>query len=213
MNDIIINIKNMNYKYKVLCENPFIIRIYNLYSEYECNYIINKAKGNLQESTIIDNNQEVVSNYRTSKSAYITKNGEIPQKDIVLSYILKKLQKICGYGINYMEGIKVVNYEKGQEYKSHVDYFKENTKFILDNGDRKYTFFVYLNSLNENEGGTTTFTKLGIVSKPVMGDVLFWINKDDNGNYYDKTEHSGDIVIGNNEKWGMNVWIREFCYN
>ncbi len=45
-----------------------------------------------------------------------------------------------------------------------------------------------------------------------MGDAVFWVNIDDNHNYQEKTEHCGSIIIGNVEKWGANLWVRERSY-
>jgi prolyl 4-hydroxylase len=75
-----------------------------------------------------------------------------------------------------------------------------------------YTFFVYLNTLQPEDGGTTTFTKIGITSRPQAGDALFWVNIDHNGKYDEKTMHSGDMVLTDVEKWGINVWVRQRSY-
>jgi hypothetical protein len=74
------------------------------------------------------------------------------------------------------------------------------------------TFFVYLNTLSESAGGATFFPHLNIRSQPVAGDAVFWCNMDFKGNYFDQTLHAGEMVLGDEEKWGINLWVRQRSY-
>jgi prolyl 4-hydroxylase len=74
------------------------------------------------------------------------------------------------------------------------------------------TFFVYLNTLPDDAGGSTSFPELGLSVRPNVGDAIFWMNMDFDGNYYEQTLHGGDMVTGDVRKWGINIWIRENSY-
>lgn len=197
---------------QIINEKPALLRISNLLSREECEHIINLAKGKLSPSTLIVGNKEVVNPSRSSRSAFLTRNGELPFTDAVIHRFLTRCSILCGMPVSYFEGMKVVNYQKGQEYQGHHDFFKNHDNFTKDVGDRLLTFFVYLNTLSEEDGGCTYFPRLGVRSKPKAGDAMFWTNLDFDGNYYDDTLHAGEPVLGDTEKWGINVWIREKPY-
>lgn len=197
---------------EVLNEEPAIVRIGGLLNASDCKHIIDIAKNKLSPSTMIVGNKEVVNPGRSSKSAYITKNGILPTDDAVIHRFLTRCSILTGIPVSHFEGMKVVNYQKGQEYKGHHDFFRHHDNFTKKVGDRMLTFFVYLNTLEEQDGGCTAFPELGIKSQPKMGDAVFWTNMDFQGNYYDKTLHAGEPVLGDVEKWGINVWIRQESY-
>jgi prolyl 4-hydroxylase len=200
------------YKTMMYSVNPPIMRISNVLTKEECLHIIELARDKLGSSTMVLNNSEVVNSGRNSKSAFITRNGSHPVNDVIVHSFLDRLSKICGYPVNHFEGMKVVNYQKGQRYYAHFDFFRENDKFTKDVGDRLLTFFVYLNTLEPEDGGTTSFPNLKITSQPQAGDIVFWANMDFSGNYFEDTLHSGDEVLTDVEKWGINVWVRQQPY-
>jgi len=130
---------------------------------------------------MIVNNQEIVSQSRSSRSAFITKNGDHPTNDAVIHRFLSRLSQFTGFPVSHFEGMKVVNYQKGQEYLGHYDFFREHDNFTRVAGDRQLTFFVYLNTLDEKAGGCTSFPKLDLKIKPKEGDAVFWTNMDFKG--------------------------------
>ncbi len=203
------------YPNKILSEhNPTLVLLPNLLSPNECQHIINKAKDKLFSSTMIVNNQEVVNASRNSKSAFITSNGVLPTDDAVIHRFLSRLSRLCGTPTTHFEGMKVVNYQKDQQYLAHYDFFREHDNFLQTAGDRMYTFFIYLNTLQPEDGGTTSFPKINLTCQPHAGDGLFWVNIHPlhPDQYEDNALHSGDPVLTNTEKWGVNVWVRQRSY-
>jgi len=201
---------------EIINENPPMAKIENLLSSWECQHIIDKARPNLSSSTMIVNNKEVVDpKGRSSRSAYLTTSGKLPENDIVIHRFLTRLSKLIDIPISHFEGMKVVNYQTNQEYKGHYDYFQNHDNFTKNTGDRMYTFFVYLNTLDaEKNGGSTSFPKLNLKIAPVAGTGIFWVNllNHPERKYFDQTLHAGEMVTGEVEKWGINVWIREKPY-
>jgi prolyl 4-hydroxylase len=102
----------------------------------------------------------------------------------------------------------VVKYQPGQEFKTHVDYFdpQEDEKAIENGGQRIATFFVWLNDLKEDDGGSTTFPRLGLKCIPDQGSALFWWNQYGRTLLSD-TEHQGS-PLKKGTKYGLNIWIR-----
>ena len=203
---------HFGFSIKLLNEKPAIVHIHNLLNPVECQHIINLARPKLTSSTMIVNNVETVNPSRSSSSAFLTQNGELPTNDAIIHRFLSRLSKFTGYPVSHFEGMKVVNYKKSQQYLAHYDFFREHTNFTKESGDRQFTFFVYLNTLPEEAGGYTAFPNLNLKVKPSLGDAVFWTNMDFAGKYYEETLHAGEPVLTDVEKWGINVWIREKSY-
>jgi len=193
-------------------QKPPMLLIRNLLTPWECQHLIDLAGPRLESSTMIVGGKEVVNTVsRSSRSAFITKNGQLCE-DPVIHRFLSRISKLIDVPISQFEGMKVVNYRKGEQYTTHRDYFGAGTSFIKGTGDRMMTFFVYLNDMTEEEGGATAFPDLGIKIRPEAGSAAFWVNIDHNGHYFKETTHAGEPVLGDREKWGVNVWIRQKAY-
>jgi prolyl 4-hydroxylase len=193
-------------------QNPPVMMIRGLLSQWECQHLIEIAGPKLDYSTMIVNGQEVVNRKaRSSRSAFITTNGLL-HEDPVIYRLLTRVSGMINVPIDHFEGMKVVNYRKGEEYTPHKDFFGKGTPFTDRIGDRMYTFFIYLNDLEEEEGGATAFPELGIKIRPEAGTAMFWVNIDQNGQYFQQTLHAGEPVVGDREKWGVNIWIRQNSY-
>ena len=113
-------------KLTTLNQKPDVVHIKNLLTPEECQHIIEIASKSLSPSTMIVNNQEVVNPGRSSRSAYLTKNGQLAN-DNVIDKLLFKCSELSGYSKDHFEGLKVVNYQKGQKYGCHHDYFRNHT--------------------------------------------------------------------------------------
>ena len=100
-------------------------------------------------------------------------------------------------------------YEIGQLYKAHTDYFDEDETdtYCKWMGQRTWTTMLYLNDVDE--GGETNFTKLGIKLKPKAGTLIAWnnLNKDGSTNTY--TEHEALPPISG-KKYILTKWWRSW---
>ena len=198
------------FEARELNEDPYIVKIKNLLSDNEIEELLEMTKGKFEKSNIVVDGELVYNSDRTSSTAYLFKDGmpKIYSRDIE-----KMIERIC-YLTNCDRSqleVMAVRYKKGQKFGSHVDYFNENEIGKLDDGGQRIaTFFIYLNSLHTGEGGTTEFTKLGIISKPRKAGSLFWWNKNRTSGEMDpRTEHAGNPVEKEGVvKYGLNIWIR-----
>lgn len=195
-------------------QEPPVVLIEGLLEPWEAKHIISLAEKKLEPSTMVVDNKHIVDQSgRSSRSAFLVGNGKWPRKDPVIFRLLEKLSHLCSAQEGQFEGMKVVNYRHGEKYLPHYDYFKDHDNFTKRTGDRKHTFFIYLNDLDEDAGGETYFPKLEINVRPKVGRGLFWVNIDQFGQYKDQTLHGGAEVNQEGvQKWGINVWIRERCY-
>lgn len=200
-----------DFNIRKINDYPYIVKINNLLNKEEVKEILKLAKGKFEKSNIVVDGKIVYNDkQRNSSTAYIVDDG-IPKKyNEVLERFIKRIRHLTGCKRSQIE-MMCVRYKKGEQFNKHVDYFREDEIGILDRGGQRIgTFFVYLNTLDKNDGGDTEFTKLGIVSHPKRGDSLFWWNKDfKSGQTIPETEHCGNPVLTDTIKYGLNIWIRE----
>ena len=190
--------------------DPYIVKIRRFLNTEEIETLLDMAEGRYNRSTIVVDGELVYSDVRTSETAFITENGHHDEYSKPVENVLKKVCYLVGCDRSQIEGLMVVKYGNGEEYYNHHDFFKpEHTDMIADGGQRIATFFVYLSSLTEDEGGETEFPMIGIKSRPSKGTALFWWNTNSDGKLLNKTLHRGNPVNSKNHiKYGLNIWIR-----
>ena len=101
----------------------------------------------------------------------------------------------------------------GEFYKPHYDAFdtasSDGRRFAQNGGQRVCTVLVYLNDV-EN-GGETSFSKLGLRVKPRKGTALVFFPATLDGvldqHYLHAAEPAQDL------KWVSQIWIRQKAYN
>ena len=109
-----------------------------------------------------------------------------------------------------VEGIQVVKYQVGQQFKPHLDTFSdtaEGRKEMLGLGQRWKTILVYLKV--PLAGGGTEFPLLGKTVTPIARAAVIWTNCDrKNGTILELSKHAG-LPVESGEKIAVNVWIRQ----
>lgn len=190
---------NVQINYETISDDP-LIRLYkNFLTEDEINHLINNSKDNLTRSKVLVKADEKINEHRTSSTSFI-------KEDSITKRIKKRVCKLLGCKFLQIENLQVVNYKKNQKYSPHFDFFIEKDN---DESQRKHTLLIYLNTLNEEDGGSTSFPKLNIKIQPKKGDALYFDNLDQNGNGNPLTLHGGDPIINDTEKWACNIWVRD----
>lgn len=208
--------KTQVFKTKVLNKSPDVILIKNFLTREESDYIIKLGEPHIKKSEVCGKNGSRPDKSRTSMTAhigkkYLQKNNEDP----ILIRILKKTNSYCGLPVENIEPIQLVRYEPGQYFKPHYDYLDTNVDMYKENvdknGQRKYTFFVYLTDVPKDAGGTTYFPKLNKHFSGSKGDAIFWDNMGDNGKEDKRMLHSG-TELKKGKKYGLNIWVRDKKY-
>lgn len=179
--------------------------VYNKFlDQNECQEIIAQAKAKLVASQVVDdqNGAWVSHEGRTSWGMYFMR-GETP----MLQKIEQRIAELTGIPVENGEGIQILRYEKGQEYRPHFDYFPENLEgsavHLKNGGQRIATFLMYLNT--PESGGATIFPDAGIEVNAREGNaLLFRYNTPTEDT---KTLHGG-APVESGVKWVATKWLR-----
>ena len=160
----------------------------NFLTDEECKKITTLIKKKLRPSTIV-NKHEPDKNFRTSRTCDLGIMDDPFIKEIDL-----RICKTLGIDPSYSEVMQGQYYQPGEEFKAHTDYFegKYYDEFAAEQGQRTYTFMVYLNDVKK--GGETEFLKLDKKIMPKLGTAIIWNNLNDDGSVNPKTLHQAHPV-------------------
>ena len=204
----------IGFKSRVINDEPYIVKINNFLTEDEADEIIELAHTEgFEKSNMIIDDEFVINDYRTSQTSYLLDDGCPYKYSKNIENLIKRICYLTRCKRTQIEGLMCVKYEGGEYFETHVDFFESNDERILeDAGNRILTFFVYLSTLDKGDGGETEFPELGIKSRPVKGDAVFWFNKV-RGKMKHNTLHRGLPPINGKTKYGLNIWVHEREYN
>ena len=95
---------------------------------------------------------------------------------VVVDRIERRLAALLNWPIENGEGLQVLRYRPGAEYKAHHDYFDPaapGTPTILQRGGQRVASIVmYLNT--PQRGGGTAFPDVGVEVGPMRGNAVFF---------------------------------------
>ena len=173
-------------------EEPLVVILGNVLSHEECDELIRQSMDRMNRSKVA--NSLEVEELRTSSSMFF-QEGE---NDLVAK-IERRVSQIMNIPVEHGEGLQVLNYTIGQEYKAHFDFFKSASN------PRISTLVMYLNDVEQ--GGETYFPKLNLSVSPQKGMAVYFEYFYDNQDLNDLTLHGGaPVVIG--DKWAATQWMR-----
>lgn len=179
---------------------PLIVILGNVLSDEECDQLIQMSKDRMNRSKI--GNTREVDDLRTSSSMFFEE-----AENALVSKIEHRVSQIMNIPVEHGEGLQILNYEIGQEYKAHFDFFKSTSKAASN--PRISTLVMYLNDVEQ--GGETYFPKLGLSVTPQKGMAVYFEYFYDNQELNDLTLHGGaPVVIG--DKWAATQWMRRKVY-
>lgn len=184
---------------------PRIVVFGGLLSPAECDEMIALARARLarSETVQVDTGGSEINEARTSQGMFFER-GEHP----VVARIEARMAALIGWPVENGEGLQILRYGPGAEYKPHYDYFDpahSGTPSILTRGGQRVASLVcYLN--NPVRGGETVFPDIGFDIAPVKGNAVFFSY--DRAHPTTKTLHGGAPVV-EGEKWVATKWLRE----
>jgi prolyl 4-hydroxylase len=185
--------------------NPRVIVFGGLLSGDECDEIVDLARQRLarSETVKLDTGASEVNSARTSEGMFFGR-GENP----VCARIEARIAALLNWPLENGEGLQVLRYRPGAEYKPHYDYFdpsQPGTPSILKRGGQRVASLVmYLNT--PARGGATTFPDVNLEVGPVKGNAVFFSY--DRPHPMTRTLHGGAPVL-EGEKWVATKWLRE----
>lgn len=199
------------YEIKQLSEQPRIFVINNFLSEAECDHLISYARPKLSTSTVVDSEtgEDKIHSERTSVGMFCPDDHE----DAIISNIEQRISEVVSIPKEHGEGIQIINYGTGAEFRPHYDYFDPKHPGSIVNckagGQRRVTAIIYLNT--PEKGGETLFPIANVSIQPVKGTALFFYNLLPSGEVDPLTLHAGAPVL-KGEKWIATRWLREKPY-
>jgi prolyl 4-hydroxylase len=122
--------------------------------------------------------------------------------------IERRIAALVNWPLENGEGLQVLRYRPGAEYKAHHDYFdpaQPGTPTILQRGGQRVgTLVMYLDT--PQRGGGTAFPDVGVEIAAMRGNGVFFSY--DRAHVVTRTLHAGMPVI-EGEKWVATKWLRE----
>jgi prolyl 4-hydroxylase len=184
-------------------EKPSIIYLENVLSDDECDELITLSSSRLKPSQVIDTQtgERRLVPGRTSQGMYYQLN-----ENNFITKIEKRISEIIDLPMEHGEGLQVLHYRKGEEYRPHFDFFPENKVEPDKGGQRVGTFLMYLNNLAS--GGETIFPKIGLSITPKKGSAIYFHYGNSKGQVDRLSLHSSRPVE-NGEKWVATKWLRQ----
>jgi len=185
--------------------HPRVVVFSGLLSDDECDEMIALARKRLARSETVqtDTGSSEVNEARTSQGMFFER-GEHP----LCARIESRIAELLGWPIENGEGLQVLRYGPGAEYKPHFDYFdpdQPGTPAILKRGGQRVASLVcYLNT--PTLGGSTVFPDVQLDVAPVKGNAVFFSY--DRPHPATRTLHGGAPVV-EGEKWVATKWLRE----
>ena len=184
---------------------PRLVVFGNLMSGEECDALVAAAAPRLARSLTVAaaTGGEEVNADRTSAGMFFAR-AENP----LVQQVEARIARLLDWPLDHGEGLQVLHYPPGAEYKPHYDYFdpaEPGTATLLRRGGQRVaTLILYLNT--PEEGGGTVFPDLHLEVAAQRGNAVFFSY--DRPHPDTRSLHGGAPVLAG-EKWIATKWLRE----
>ena len=192
-------------KAAVVLHSPPLLVLEGLLSSEECQALIDAAAPRMARSLTVDvkTGGEEKNQARTSDGMFFER-GESE----LIRRIEARIAHLLGWPVENGEGVQVLRYGPGAEYRPHFDYFdpaEPGTPSILQRGGHALaTVVMYLNE--PEAGGATVFPDVTLAVVPKCGNAVFFSYSQPHPD--SRTLHGGAPVVSG-EKWIATKWLRE----
>jgi prolyl 4-hydroxylase len=187
---------------------PRILVFADLASAAECEALIEAARPRLERSltVAVDDGSDRLHEDRTSSGMFFTR-GETE----LVRCIEERIARLLAWPVQNGEGLQVLQYLPGAQYKPHHDFFDPGETgtpaLVQRGGQRVATLILYLNE--PRRGGATVFPEARLDVLPRRGHAVFFSY--DRPHASTRTLHGGAPVL-EGEKWIATKWLREREY-
>lgn len=184
--------------------HPRVVVFGNVLSDEECDALVAMGRARLKPSPVLDMETGADQRHesRTSEGMFF-RRGE----NEVCARIERRLATLVDWPVENGEGLSLLRYGPGAEYRPHYDYFDParpgSAATLARGGQRVASIVMYLNT--PLRGGATTFPDARFEVAAVKGNAVFFA--------YDRPHpmtgslHAGAPVI-EGEKWVVTKWLR-----
>ena len=183
---------------------PRVVVLGGLLSDEECDAMIELARPKLARSTTVepDSGGDMVHPDRTSFGM-----GFARDENDLCRRIEARIAHLLEWPLENGEGLQVLNYGPGAQYKPHHDYFDPampgSEVLLRRGGQRVASVVMYLNT--PERGGATVFPESHLEVAAVKGNAVFISY--DRPHQMTRTLHGGAPVLAG-EKWILTKWLR-----
>lgn len=188
----------------VALAQPRIVVLGGLLSDDECDALIADAAPRMARSLTVASQTggEEINDDRTSDGMFFQR-GETA----LIARIEQRIARLLNWPMEFGEGLQVLHYRPGAEYKPHYDYFdpaEAGTPSLLQRGGQRVgTVVMYLNT--PTLGGGTTFPDVQLTVAAQRGNAVFFSYEQPSPNT--RTLHGGAPVLAG-DKWIATKWLR-----
>lgn len=192
------------------CERPQVVVFGDVLSARECEELIARARDRLTRSQVVmhDSQESTLSDYRTSEGTWFARGA-----DPFIERLERRLAALMNWPVENGEGLQVLRYGVGAEYRPHHDYFApdkpSSALHTTSGGQRVATLVIYLNDVPA--GGETIFPDAHLSVAPQRGAAVYFRYANARGQLDPLSLHGGSPVR-EGEKWVMTKWVRERAY-
>ena len=188
--------------------NPRVIVFGGLLSDAECEELVVLARARLARSETVAlasplSGASEVNAARTSEGMFFQR-GEFP----LVARLEERIAALVDWPVENGEGLQVLRYRPGAEYKPHYDYFDpaqpSSAAILARGGQRLASLVMYLNT--PVRGGATTFPDVALDVMPVRGNAVFFSY---DRPHPDTRSLHGGAPVEEGEKWVATKWLRE----
>lgn len=185
--------------------DPRIIVFGSLLGDDECDELVALARDRMTRSATfnLETGLDEVHEARTSEGTFFHRGA-----NALCERIESRIAALLGWPVDRGEGLQVLRYGPGAEYKPHYDYFDPDKPGTASNlargGQRVASLVMYLNT--PTRGGATTFPDVDFEVAPIKGNAVFFSY--DRPHPSTRTLHGGAPVT-EGEKWVATKWLRQ----
>lgn len=190
---------------------PDTALLQDLLSPEECGELVSYAtQRGLQRSGVVDRDSgaSVAHDARTSTSLCLRR-----QETPLVARLEARIARLTGWPTDRAEGLQILRYEPGQQYRPHHDWFDPakpgSQRHLARGGQRVGTLVICLQAAEV--GGATCFPKVKLSLSPPLGGAVFFNNTTVLGDPDPLTLHAGAPVQAG-VKIVATCWQRERAF-
>lgn len=201
----VIRAHDVDVRVLVSIEHPRVVVFSGLLSEVECEALIADAQSRMQQSLTVDpQTGAAVSHAARVSEGMFFQREETP----LIALLEKRIEALLHWPASRGEGLQILRYGVGGEYRPHHDYFdpsQPGTATHLERGGQRVgTLILYLHT--PEAGGATSFPESGLKVAAQRGHAVFFSYGAPDPETL--SLHAGDPVI-RGVKWIATKWLRQ----
>ena len=200
----VVRVLDRDIKVLMTVAQPRVILFGGLLSNAECDELVTLSRARMSASQVVDKDTggEIAHEGRTS-SGFGFHRGATP----LIDRIERRIATLLKWPLEQGEGLQILRYRVGQEYRPHYDYMDPTLPgapaFLARGGQRVASLVMYLNT--PSGGGATNFPDIGLEVAAVKGNAVYFSY--DRPHPSTKSLHGG-MPVTDGEKWVATKWLR-----